>query len=742
MLTNTLPELWAGIECTINRVSNQFHKQLERNGHLYRSSDIALFAGLGIKKIRYPVLWEQIAPDDSSAADWSWADKQLQLLQEADLSPIIGLVHHGSGPAHTSLVSDDFPDKLAAYAKAFASRFPWVKYYTPVNEPLTTARFSGLYGHWYPHGTDNTTFLKALAIQCKAIILSMQAIRSVNPAAELIQTEDFCKTFSTDLLSYQADFENTRRWLSLDFLTGRVNSGHPLYPWLKKHLSATLLEWFEHNACPPDIIGVNHYITSNRFIDESMNEYPDWSHGGNGIHQYADVEAARAVKAPRYPLYTLIKEIHERYQLPLAITETHLHSSREEMLRWFKEYYDTAVLLRSEGMDIRAVTAWSLLGSFDWNTLVTSCNGFYEPGVFDIRDHMPRPTAIARLLIKINTTGSSDHPLTNIPGAWRRPGFAQWGAGTPAIKPIPFGNVTRETVDILLQHTSPVLVLGAGGAIGQMLCSHMQQREIACVAAGREIVDTGNLDALTALFKKYKPWAVINASGYTDINKAEIFPDACHRVHYTGALQVASLCKEYKIPLLMFSSAHVFDGQLQAKYKESDPTCPVSVYGKAQAAAEKDIIRLFPETLIIRSGIFFGGENNHLLLSNALRAISIGVSYALPDDLPASFSYLPDLAAICLDLLIDQSAGIWNFAHDITMSPAALAKAIATTAGLDSSLIKGVPFRSLMSACKQPAHLQLVSARGQLLGSLQQAIFNYAQMLITHSFNPNRSPCH
>ncbi len=75
-------------------------------------------------------------------------------------------MHHGAGPAHTSLISDCFPEKLAAYAGQVARRYPWVDKYTPVNEPLTTARFSGLYGHWHPHGRDDRTFVRALLTEC------------------------------------------------------------------------------------------------------------------------------------------------------------------------------------------------------------------------------------------------------------------------------------------------------------------------------------------------------------------------------------------------------------------------------------------------------------------------------------------------------------------------------------------------------------------------------------------------
>jgi dTDP-4-dehydrorhamnose reductase len=117
-----------------------------------------------------------------------------------------------------------FPELLADYAKEVARKFPWIKYYTPVNEPLTTARFSGLYGLWYPHATNNKSFLVMLLNQLKAVVLSMKAIREINPDAKLVQTEDLAKIHSTPKLKYQRDFENHRRWLSYDLLCGKVTA--------------------------------------------------------------------------------------------------------------------------------------------------------------------------------------------------------------------------------------------------------------------------------------------------------------------------------------------------------------------------------------------------------------------------------------------------------------------------------------------------------------------------------------
>ena len=151
------------MECTRNRVGDRYLDQLDRSGHAQRIDDLDRFAVLGIRTIRYPFLWERIAPEGPERADWGWADARMERLAALGMTPIAGLVHHGSGPPGASLESGRFAEGLAEYAGAFARRYPQVRDYTPVNEPLTTARFTGLYGHWHPHRADEPSFLRMVA---------------------------------------------------------------------------------------------------------------------------------------------------------------------------------------------------------------------------------------------------------------------------------------------------------------------------------------------------------------------------------------------------------------------------------------------------------------------------------------------------------------------------------------------------------------------------------------------------
>ena len=135
-------ELWGGHECTVNRVGDTYRDQTRLTGHHDRLDDLDRFARLGLKRLRYPVLWERTVGDAPGVYDWSWSDQRMARLRELGIDPIVGLLHHGSGPAFTSLLADDFAAMFADYAAAAAERYPWVTYWVPINEPLTTARFS------------------------------------------------------------------------------------------------------------------------------------------------------------------------------------------------------------------------------------------------------------------------------------------------------------------------------------------------------------------------------------------------------------------------------------------------------------------------------------------------------------------------------------------------------------------------------------------------------------------------
>jgi dTDP-4-dehydrorhamnose reductase len=703
-------ELWGGVECSIVRVGDDFRNQVVETGHWTRLKDIDAMAELGIKAVRYPILWETVAPESPGELDFSWHDERLNRLRKHGIKVIAGLLHHGSGPRYTELLDPDLPKLFAGYARAVARRYPWIDCWTPINEPLTTARMSFLYGLWYPHRNDWGACVRALVNQCVATADAMAAVRSVNPDAQLLVTEDVGKTFATGKLAYQAEYENHRRWLSFDLLAGRVKPGHYFYQdLLANGVPQDLLERLRSGAGTPDVLGFDHYLTSERFLDHRLGRYRDESPGSNGQDSYVDVEAVRIASLEKdVGPERRLAELWDRYRLPIAITEVHHGCTREEQLRWLSEMWSAATRQRERGADIRAVTLWAMFGVVDWRSLLTRREGIREFGVFDTRSPEPRPTLVAKAAAKLGRGEALDHPVLAQRGWWRRPGRT-------------YG---RRSFDTLPKHmmkgARPLLITGATGTLGHAfarICSH---RGLAHVITTREQLDITDENAIAAAIERYRPWAVINTAGFVGIEEAEDNALECFRANVTGPERLAKACKSAGIPLVTFSSDLVFDGSLGRSYVEVDEPAPANVYGQSKAKVETRLMAIDANALIVRTSAFFGPWDRHNFLMSAVAAARRGEDVIASSRTVVSPTYVPDLVHATLDLLLDEETGIWHVTNEGAVSWHDLARELFDRARIDcTSLLR--PDDDL--ACDT----SLTSSRGILLRPLPEALDDFVR---------------
>ncbi|WP_420476284.1 family 1 glycosylhydrolase [Noviherbaspirillum sp. ST9] len=702
-------ELWGGIECTIARIGDRFRDQSAETGHKDREGDLDAIAALGIKTLRFPILWESVSPERPDESDWRWHDARLQRLRELGIAPIAGLVHHGSGPKYTNLLDRDFPVMLARHAERVARRYPWISMYTPVNEPLTTARFSGLYGHWYPHGRDVPTMLRALYNECLGVALSMQAIRRIVPDARLVQTEDMGKTFSLPDLQGQADYENERRWLCFDLLCGRIDPAHTWYEeFLRAGLTARDMAFFIDTPCVPDVIGINHYVTSERFLDRRKRDYPA-AFRAEGV-PYVDVHATRAYDADGLtgPAARL-REVWERYRLPIAVTEAHLGGSRDDQLRWLQEMWQAAHTVRNEGADIRAVTVWSLFGCVDWNSLLTQDHGFYESGVFDVRGKAARPTALADAAASLAATGHFDHPVLDGAGWWQRNDRFFFTPSKVTAAP----NIMKST-------QRKLIITGGTGTLGRAISRVCDHRSLAHELLRRTDMDIADEASVERALGSRRPWAVINAAGYVRVADAARESERCFRENAAGAEVLARACAKLGIPYVTFSSDLVFDGSLGRAYVESDQVSPLCVYGSSKAEAERRVMQVFSDALVVRTSAFFGPWDRYNFVHMVLRELAAGRTIEAHGDVHVSPTYVPDLAHAALDLLIDRVNGIWHLTNQGVTSWHEFAERVAREAGMDTSAI----VRTHGGGRGMTA---LTSERGLILPSFTSAVERYVR---------------
>ena len=700
-------ELWGGVECTVVRIGDDYRNQLIDTGHASRMSDLDAMAELGIKAVRYPILWETIAPETPTELDFTWHDARLDRLRELGIKVIGGLVHHGSGPRYTHLLDPNFPTLLADFAGKVARRYPWIDAWTPVNEPLTTARLSCLYGHWHPHLRDIDATFRATVIQCLGIARAMTAIHGVNPAAHLVATEDIGKSFATEELAYQADHENERRWLSLDLLAGRVVKGHPFHNWLlDKAASQAELDELAAGAGMPDIIGFDHYLTSERFLDDRVERYPGVEAGSNGRHSYVDVEATRIDQLrPKLGPAARLRETWERYSIPIAVTEVHHGCTREEQVRWLHEMWGAVEAERSQGADIRAVTLWALFGVVDWRSLLTRREGAYDVGAFDTRAPSPRPTLVAKAAAKLGRGETFDHPLLDLPGWWKRPGRT-------------LARPRYDTMPASATAARPILITGATGTLGQAFSRICAHRGLAHVLTSRTELDITDESSIAAAIERTRPWAIINTAGFVRVAEAERMSDECFMTNATGPEMLARACALSGIPLVTFSSDLVFDGQLGRSYVEPDPTGPASAYGRSKAEAEARLLAIDSDALIIRTSAFFGPWDRSNFLFDTIERLKRGEEVVASDQTIVTPTYVPDLVHATLDLLLDDEKGIWHLTNQGAVSWHDLAREVAGMADVGKDRVR-------VAENADPSDTSLTSNRGLLLRPLDQALGDF-----------------
>ena len=707
----TSVELWAGPECTVNRVGDRYRDQLELTGFAHRMDDLDRLAELGVKRVRFPLIWERTAPDFPGRHDWKWSDSRVARLRQLQIAPIVGLVHHGSGPRYTQLLDPGFPQLLANYARAVAERYPDIDAYTPVNEPVTTARFSALYGFWYPHHRDDRSFVRTLIHQMQGTVLAMQEIRKVNPRARLIQTDDLGYTTTPARLRYQAAFENSRRWLSFDLLVGRVVPGHPLWNYLVDNgASWRELSEFAEQPCAPDVVGVNYYVTSERFLDDRVSLYPPERRYDNGRDRYVDVESVRVLGSVIGGFEARLREASQRYALPVAITEVHMGCTRDEQLRWLYQAWQAAQKLHSQGVDVRAVTAWATFGTVGWNNLVMRDDGHYETGLWDISGGKPRPTALRTLARQLATGAVPDHPALSGVGWWQRDvRFAYPPHGAVAFTPAA---------------GCPLLITGATGTLGRAFARFCKVRGLTAHLLTRAELDIASRASVDAALLRYKPWAVVNTAGFVRVDDAEHEPRQW-RENVIGPTILARACARQSVRLLSFSSDLVFDGDKPSPYVESDQARPLNAYGRSKLEAERRVLKLAPEALVIRTAAFFGPWDGHNFVAKAMRALQRGERWPAASDQLVSPTYVPELVQAALNLLVDGERGLWHLTNRGAVSWAGFAQMVAEAAGLDARLVAPVPGAELGQVALRPRYSALQSERGMTLDPIENAVDRY-----------------
>ena len=338
--------------------------EMEKTGHYdHWETDFGLVKEMGIEYLRYgpPYYKTHLAP---GKYDWAFTDMTFNRLKELAIVPLVDLCHFGIPDWMGDFQNPAFPVYFAEYASSFAKRFPYLKFYTPVNEIFIAAMFSGQYGWWNECLRSDKAFVTALKNICKANVMAMHAILEVQSEACFIQSEssEYFHALEPEALPL-ARFLNQKRFLSLD-----LTYGYPIqvamYEYLRNNgMTKSEYRWFvDHQVKARCIMGNDYYVTNEHLV-----------------HADGSTQASGEI----FGYYVITQQYYKRYKLPIMHTETNI--KMPACSEWLIKQWANLHRLKQDGVPIIGFTWYSLLHQVDWDSALRNDNGnINELGLYDL----------------------------------------------------------------------------------------------------------------------------------------------------------------------------------------------------------------------------------------------------------------------------------------------------------------------------------------------------------------------
>jgi beta-glucosidase/6-phospho-beta-glucosidase/beta-galactosidase len=368
-----------GVECSYPTIENGRWRRDEMDStrhYEFWQEDLELAREIGITHIRYgPPL--HLVYQGPGRFDWDYIDPQMQELEEFGPEPIIDLCHFGVPSWLGNFQNPEIGKALEEYAAAFVERYPWVRFYTPVNEMYVGARMSALDGLWNEQLRDEGAYARAAWNLANASIRMSEAILERRQDAILINSEsgEFYQPCCPDEHIQQiAEEANARRFLPLDLIFAHPLSTRMHDLLCSQGISSDDIESIGRRKVPRrSILGVDYYEWNERLIDRAGH--------------------ARAL-GELFGWYVIASQYWERYHRPMMHTETNKMDAQGAP-RWLWRQWHNVQLLAKSGVPLVGFTWYSLTDQIDWSIAMSEAIGLVYPvGLFDL-NREPRIVGLA-----------------------------------------------------------------------------------------------------------------------------------------------------------------------------------------------------------------------------------------------------------------------------------------------------------------------------------------------------------
>ena len=275
-----------------------------------------------------------------------------------------------------------------------------------------------------------------------------------------------------------------------------------------------------------------------------------------------------------------------------------------------------------------------------------------------------------------------------------------------------------------------VLLTGAKGQLGQSIEGFVKNRNLPFrfFYTDSDTLDITNRDAVFHFVEENGIEFIINAAGYTAVDKAEEETELADSINHKGVEYLAQAATEFGAKLIHISTDYVFDGTAQVPYKETDSVNPASVYGLSKLRGEQAVKEFAKDWIIIRTAWMFSEFGNNFV-KTMIRLMSERSELNVVNDQRGTPTYAVDLAEMIL-LIMDEpewKSGIYHFTNSGVTTWYDFALKIRELKGFDECNVSPVTSAEYVTAARRPAYSvldrsKIESAFGVVIPEWEEAL--------------------
>ena len=216
----------------------------------------------------------------------------------------------------------------------------------------------------------------------------------------------------------------------------------------------------------------------------------------------------------------------------------------------------------------------------------------------------------------------------------------------------------------------------------------------------RADADLTQLSDVRRVLLAARPDALVHTAALPDPDICETNPELAFQINVVATRNIVDVARELRIPVAHISTDAVFDGSIDSPRTESDPTNPISIYGKTKLLAEKSVMRL-ERYRIFRVSVLFGpGKTN--FVDKGLQSLRSGRTCTVAADQVGTATYTLDAAAKILEIVESNRFGLFHLCNTGVCSRLELMQQAAIVAGLSTRNILGKPMLEMERAGPRP----------------------------------------